>query len=107
MIVKNESKGFVNMIDGVKRKTLANGEKGLLAEFTLAEGAVLSAHSHPHEQIGYLVSGELLFMIGGSEYLAKPGDSWAIPGNVQHSVKVLKPTVAIEVFVPVREDYLD
>lgn len=46
-------------------------------------------------------------MIGGNEYLAKPGDSWAIPGNVQHSVKVLKPTVAIEVFVPVREDYLD
>jgi len=107
MIVKNETKKFVNMIDGVKRKTLAIGDKGMMGEFTLDEGATLPAHSHPHEQIGYLVSGELLFTIGTGEYLAKPGDSWAIPGNVLHSVKVLKSSVAVEVFVPVREDYLD
>lgn len=106
MLVKSEDKAFVDMIAGVKRRTLAVGEKGMIVEFTLEEGSVLPLHSHPHEQIGYLITGELLFTIGDREQLAKPGDSWAIPGHIQHAVKVIKPSVAVEVFVPRREDYL-
>mgnify|MGYP005849377367 CR=1 FL=1 len=107
MIIKGETKQFVKMIEGAQRKTLAVGEKGLLGEFHLAKGALLPVHSHPHEQIGYLISGEMVFTIQGREYPVKPGDSWAIPGGVEHSAKVTQDTVAIEVFVPVRQDYLD
>ncbi|MBP2626027.1 MAG: Cupin domain containing protein [Firmicutes bacterium] len=107
MLVKNKSKQYVTAIAGVRRKTLAVGEKSLLGEFVLEAGAILPPHAHPHEQIGYLVSGALDFIIDGQEYSAKPGDSWVIPGNVAHTAKALETSVAIEVFVPVREDYRD
>ena len=106
-IVKNKSKEYVAAIAGVRRKTLAVGEKGLLGEFVLEAGAILPPHTHPHEQIGYLVSGALDFIIDGQKYSAQPGDSWAIPGNVEHAATALEASVAIEVFVPVREDYRD
>ena len=107
MIVKNKSKESVTPIVGIARKTLAVGEKGLLAEFILEAGVNLPPHTHPHEQIGYLVSGALNFIIDGQEYSALPGDSWAIPGHIEHSAKAVEKSVAIEVFVPIREDFLD
>lgn len=105
MLVKKNDKSYVDMVPGVRRKTLGVGEKGLLTEFVLEQGAVLPDHSHPHEQLGYMVSGEMVFTIDGKEYPALPGDSWAIPGNAVHSAKVIKNSVVVEVFVPVREDY--
>jgi len=107
MFIEGTAKGYVDVIKGVHRKTLAVGDKSMLIEFTLDEGAVLPLHSHPHEQIGYLLSGELQFTIGEEEHIAKTGDSWAIPGDVKHAVRVIKNAVVVEVFAPIREDYLD
>lgn len=53
-----------------------------------------------------MISGRLLFTISGERFEAEPGDSWNIPGNVEHDVEVLEDTVVIEVFSPAREDYL-
>lgn len=107
MIVRDMDKSFVEPFTGVERKTLAVGEKGLLTKFVLADGAQLQPHSHPHEQIGYLITGEIVMTIGQQEYRLLPGDSWAIPGGAEHSVKVIQTAEIIEVFVPVREDFLD
>ena len=107
MIVRDKDKGFVSPFAGVARKTLAVGEKGLLSKFMLAAGAQLQSHSHPHEQIGYLINGEIVLVIGQQEYRLLPGDSWAIPSGAVHSVDVIQPAEIIEVFVPVREDFLD
>lgn len=88
------------------RRTLTFGERTLLAEFRNKAGHVLAEHRHPHEQIGYLVSGKLRFHIGGREFLAEPGDSWCIAGGVPHGAETLEDAVVIEVFSPLREDYL-
>lgn len=106
MIVKN-GKPYIDVVAGVRRKTLAYGAKGLMSEFSLRAGADLPPHSHPHEQIGYLVSGALILTVDGQDYTLQPGDSWAISGDVPHRAKALADSVAIEVFVPVREDYRD
>ena len=106
MFVKNEERGFIPMVEGVKRKTLAHGEKTLLIEVFLDQGSIVPEHSHPHEQTGYMISGRMIFNIDGKEFSAKPGDSWAIPGGAVHSVDVLEDSVVVEVFSPVREDYL-
>jgi len=106
MIVKNEERSFVPMVQGVKRKTLAHGENTLLIEVFLDKGSIVPEHSHPHEQTGYMVSGCALFNIDGQEYEVKPGGSWAIVGGAVHSVKVIEDSVVVEVFSPVREDYL-
>ena len=106
MFAKKNEQGYVSVVDGIKRKTLVYGEKTLMTEFLLEKGRTLPAHKHPHEQTGYLVSGKIILTIGEEEFEVNPGGSWVIPGNVEHSAKIIEDSVAIEVFAPVREDYL-
>ncbi len=98
--------GYVEMLPGVRRRTMVHGRHTLLGEFRLARDAVIPAHRHPQEQTGNLVSGRLLFTIAGREHDCRPGDSWMIPGDTEHAVRVPEDSVVIEVFSPVREDYL-
>jgi quercetin dioxygenase-like cupin family protein len=94
------------LLDGVYLKTLVHGEKTLMGEFSLAIGAEIPSHAHPHEQTGIIISGKLRFKIGDELFEAQTGDSWCIPGGVEHAVEVLENSVVLEVFSPVREDYL-
>lgn len=93
-------------VPGIRMKTLCFGSATLMTEFRLAGGSTLPAHAHPHEQTGYLVGGRLALTIGEETHDVMPGDSWCIPGDVRHSAEVLQDSVAVEVFSPVREDYL-
>ncbi len=106
MFSKHSGKGYIPVKDGIERKTLVYGENTLLTEFTLKKGALLPGHSHPHEQTGYLVKGHLKLTIGAETFEVKPGDSWCIPGGSEHRAEVLADSLAVEVFSPVREDYL-
>jgi quercetin dioxygenase-like cupin family protein len=98
--------GYRQALPGVRMKTLVHGEKTLFAEFRLAANAVLPRHAHPHEQTGYLVSGALTLTIGSETFAVRPGDAWCIPGGVEHNAVAASDCVAIEVFAPVRDDYL-
>jgi quercetin dioxygenase-like cupin family protein len=100
------SSGYRKALEGVRYKTLVHGERTLLAEFHLDGGAVVPTHAHPHEQTGYVVSGHMAFTIGDDHFDAVAGTSWCIPGNMPHGVTVLEDTVVIEVFSPVRQEYL-
>ncbi len=98
--------GWVSALPGVERRTLVHGAVTLLTEFRMQRGAALPRHAHPHEQTGYLVQGRLRLTIGSDSFEALPGASWIVPGGVEHQAEVLEDTVAVEVFSPVREDYL-
>lgn len=79
----------------------------MLSVVTFEPGGVVPEHAHPHEQMGYLVSGRLEFTVGGHTRTLNPGDLWRIPGGVPHRVVAVDgPAVALDVFHPVREDYL-
>ncbi len=106
MFTKKNEEGYKTPIDGISFKTLAYGEKTLLAEFKLEKGRILPEHEHPHEQTGYLVSGKIRLTIADKAHEVNPGDSWSIPGGVSHKADIIEDSVAIEVFSPVREDYL-
>jgi len=106
MFVKHGPEAYTNPLPGIRMKTLCYGEKTLLTEFLLDGGSNLPLHSHPHEQTGYLISGHILLTIGGQKHDVAPGDSWTIPGDVKHGAHILEDSAAIEVFSPVREDYL-
>ena len=106
MFYKSEKSGYKQVLDGVKIKTLVYGDKTLCTEFRLEKGSNLPRHRHPHEQTGYLVSGGIRLSIDNKVFEVAPGDSWCIPGNVEHGAEILKDSVAVEVFSPVREDYL-
>lgn len=94
------------LLSGIRQKTRVFGEKTLLAEFVLSQGSVLPVHTHLYEQTGYLVRGRLRLRIGDQEFEAQAGDAWCIPAHVDHGAHALEDAVAIEVFSPVREDYL-
>lgn len=106
MFAQKSNQGYVLVVDGVKRKTLVHGKHTLMTEFLLEKGKTLPRHKHPHEQTGYLVAGRIILGIGAEEYAVQPGDSWCIPGDVEHWAKIIEDSVAVEVFAPVREDYL-
>ena len=106
MFVKYDETNLLTPIDGIKMKTLCYGDKTLLSRFHLKKGAVLPKHSHPHEQAGCLISGKMTLFIDGKPCQAEPGDTWTIKGDVAHWAEVIEDSVAIEVFSPVREDYL-
>lgn len=106
MFARMATNGYVQALPGILMKTLVHGEKTLLAEFRLTAGAKVPAHSHPHEQTGYLVSGSLELTIGAEARLLVAGDAWCIPGGVEHQATARQDSVAVEAFSPVREDYL-
>ena len=104
---KSNENGYIDVFDGIKRKTLVYGDNTLLTEFILEKGKILPAHSHPEEQTGYLVSGHIILIINGERHEMKPGDSWAIPGGAEHSAETIEDSVAVEIFSPVRDDYIN
>ena len=106
MFVKRSDGGYQTPMAGIELKTLAYGEKTLMTQFRLKRGAELPLHRHPHEQTGYLVSGKIRLSIDDRKFECTPGDSWTIPGDVEHGAEIIADAVVIEVFSPVREDYL-
>jgi len=107
MLCKKDSRGYKEVSEGIKRRTLTYGDKTLMVEFQLTKGTIITTHRHPkHEQTGYLVKGRLRFFIGQEDFDVQPGDSWCIPEGIDHRVEVLKESKVVEVFSPVREDYL-
>jgi len=104
---KQDPSGYVQAVDGITRKTLVHGARTLMTEFRLEQRALLPRHSHPHEQTRVLrlrTHGDLT--ISSETHAIGPGDSWCIPGDVEHSAAARADSDAIEVFCPVREDYL-
>ena len=106
MFQRKDDNGYIPALEGIKRKTLVYGEKTLTCEFRLKKGSSLPIHAHPYEQTGYLVSGRMQLFIGGKTFEAEPGDCWCIPADVEHGAASLEDSVAIEVFSPLRQDYM-
>ena len=106
MFYKQTKEGYAAPAEGVRLKTLVHGEKTHMCEFRLKKGSLLPKHSHPHEQTGYLVSGRVDLFIEGKKLEALPGDGWCIPGDAEHWADSLEDSVVVEVFSPVRDDYL-
>ena len=79
----------------------------MLSYVTFQPDSILLTHSHPNEQTGIVIEGELKLTIGNETRLCKKGDAFTIPGNVEHSVvNGDKRTVVVDTFSPPREDYM-
>jgi quercetin dioxygenase-like cupin family protein len=100
-----ENREAKEVVPGICLKTFW-GEKMLLSIVDLEPGAVLPAHSHPHEQSGAVISGMLRLTIAGETRDLQPGDAYIIPGGVEHSaVAGSTLTQVVDIFSPVREEY--
>jgi len=106
VFTKTSNLGYQEKLKGVMLKTLVYGEKTLMASITLKKGGIIPAHQHLHEQSGFLISGRLDFVVNEDHIIVEPGDSWTFLANIPHGVEALEASSIIEVFSPVREDYL-
>ena len=95
----------VEMLPGISRQMLSVGDQAMAVYITVAKGAVVPVHTHPHEQIGYLASGRARFTIGDEERIVEALDGYSIPGGVPHGVEALEDSVFVDVFSPPREEY--
>jgi quercetin dioxygenase-like cupin family protein len=91
---------------GIKRKVLAYHENLMTVEVYFEEGAVAAVHSHPHEQITYVLDGEFEFNIDGEKKIVRAGDALYKEGNLPHGAVCLKAGRLLDVFTPHREDFV-
>ena len=100
--------------DSVKKEELneklgrkvINGERVTLAQIFLAEGALVPTHQHESEQISCVLEGSVKFELECKEIIAHKGDVLQIPSNAPHSARALEDSVALDVFSPIRLDWL-
>src|SRR5689334_22497808 len=81
----------------------AHGDKCTLGLVKLEKGSVVPQHSHPHEQVTYMVKGQMQMVIDEKDCLLEEGTYYVIPSNILHSAVAF--TEVLDVFAPVRENY--
>lgn len=91
--------------NSIGRQTL-NTKRMTLARITLRRGAVVPRHEHPNEQIATVLEGRLRFAVGDEERTVSAGESVALPANVPHEVEALEDSLVLDVFSPLREDWV-
>ncbi|GAB6107249.1 cupin domain-containing protein [Fusibacter bizertensis] len=91
---------------GIKRKITAHNDNLMCVEVHFEEGAIGTVHTHPHEQITYIISGEFEFEIGGIKQLLKAGDTTFKQANIPHGAICKKAGVLLDIFTPCRQDFL-
>jgi len=93
------------LIPGIVARTFW-GQKMLMAVIDIDPNTLMPMHSHPHEQVGIIIEGEIEFTIGEETRSLKPGDVYVIPEGVEHGAQTLdQPVKVMDVFSPVREEY--
>lgn len=108
MYVENKNVPLTDLGGGVVRKVLAYSENLMNVELKFEKGAIGAKHSHPHEQIGYIISGSLLFQEEGKEdKVLVTGDSYYVEPNAVHGVVALEDTMLLDIFTPMRKDFVE
>ena len=93
------------MNERIWRKVIT-GDKAMVAQVFIAKGAVVPEHHHESEQITYILTGALQFEIEGSQIVVSAGQVLRIPSNVPHRAVALEDTLDLDIFSPIRVDWL-
>lgn len=106
MNVERWSDWPVEQLNPLIGRQMAHTETMTVARIILAQGALVPRHQHPNEQITNVLEGRLRFVIGDEEKIVEAGATVLIPADAPHEVEALEDSIALDVFSPVREDWV-
>ena len=104
--VSSSDAAFTELGGGTRRRVLAHNGEMMAVEVSFDAGAVGSDHSHPHTQISYVLSGEFTYHIEGETRRMLPGDSIVVDGGKVHGCACVKAGTLLDIFAPMREDFV-
>lgn len=98
----------VERLNPLLERQFVHGEQAMLARLFLRKGCIVPEHSHPNEQITYVIEGALRFTLNGVEtVMVSGGEMLVIPAHMKHSAEALEDTIDMDVFAPPREDWIE
>jgi quercetin dioxygenase-like cupin family protein len=89
----------------ISQKIVA-GEREMLAQIYLKRGALVPVHSHESEQMTYILQGALKVVVGGEALTVREGEVLHVPSGVPHQAEALEDTLELDIFSPIRQDWL-
>jgi quercetin dioxygenase-like cupin family protein len=107
MLVEMKDRRIFSPETGLSRQVLAFSDELMLVRHLMEKGWTGARHSHPHEQLVYVVRGHIHFHGGDTSFDARTGDSFVVPGGMEHQARAVEESEVLDVFTPVREDYAE
>ncbi len=87
-------------------RKVISGQRVMIAQISLAQGGVVPTHQHESEQISYVMEGALKFELNNQEIIVRAGEVLHIPSNLPHAATAIQDTLSLDVFSPIRADWL-
>jgi quercetin dioxygenase-like cupin family protein len=104
-VIASQDESMSDPEPGLRRQVMSWSPGMMLVRHRMKKGWVGARHSHPHEQMVYIISGHLTFEYPGGIFEAKAGDSFLVPGDVVHQASAQEDSEVLDIFTPYREDY--
>ena len=104
-VIPSQEESMSNPEPGLRRQVMSFSPSMMLVRHRMKKGWVGARHSHPHEQMVYIISGHLTFQHPGGVFEARTGDSFLVPGNAVHQASAQEDSEVLDIFTPYREDY--
>ncbi len=106
LFFNNEETEWEVVGDGIQRQIVGFDDKIMMVNVKFDKGAIGVLHSHPHSQVTHIAEGQFEVTIDGETKILKKGDSFYIPSNIIHGVVCVDDGMLIDVFSPIREDFM-
>ena len=105
-VIYSKDVPYKNLSGGVKRRVLAYQDQLMIVEVVFETGGVGTVHTHPHCQNTYVKSGRFRFTIDDKPVEVGPGDTIAFPPDIPHGTLCLEAGTLLDMFAPMREDFI-
>ncbi len=104
-VVPSKQEAMTAPEPGLRRQVMSYSPGMMLVRHSMKKGWAGARHSHPHEQMVYVVRGRIRFEYPGGSLEAGAGDSFLVPGGVEHQASALEECEVLDIFTPMREEY--
>lgn len=105
-LIADDDVEWIPVEDGIRRKVMACNDQLMLVKVDFKQGKIGATHHHPHLQISYVASGVFEITISGEAKILRGGDVYFVPENAVHGAVCLEDGLLIDVFSPLRADFL-